>query len=589
MPEQTFQYFVPVGSTSVSITAAMFGAGGVTLDVETTQQFTYLIPGTGFTAPEAAMTPIGVSGATGYDCTAIARWDVVPWQVAEDGFMVGVIAYHREGIDKVQFALNGGPWVDVTQMSMNQRTNEMEFSVGLKLTSIPNDDIEVRARVIPTVGIPRILAGGISGISAGSLNTGNHSMFLQSAGTTRPEFFVSPNGSDSTGLSGGFSAGTRQNPYQTIPYALYTGAAGGIGGTDVSGSILTLLPGDHYYSFAMGEYNERIYAETSWVTIRSDYSEPSSITRFTGYTANSWAGRSMDKIHIQNMQFVQPTGETNWASFSGTYQLWIDTCDIQGQFEPVVILPSYSNKWATDCTAVDIKGAPFGNRITRNCHIDGLLEDAFGPEELLLNSSVARQSREQTAAGNSGSADPYHPDVWSKFLLTDTGSVQYVENVIIRDLTANDRIEAQGLFFKGNWAAYRDIAVVNANINNSWTFNPTNDEWLVGQENYQACFPLYVSDFVPEDVPDYKHLLVSNCSMWSSGIGATYGTTGGVDLVDVVFKNNIVLNSGSLIAGSNVLLPSPDGKAGAWSGIWRGPTLDALPWTSSTSTILYLE
>ena len=238
---------------------------------------------------------------------------------------------------------------------------------------------------------------------------------------------------------------------------------------------------------------------------------------------------------------------------------------------------------------MDIKGAPFGNRITRNCHIDGLLEDAFGPEELLLNSSVARQSREQTAAGNSGSADPYHPDVWSKFLLTDTGSVQYVENVIIRDLTANDRIEAQGLFFKGNWAAYRDIAVVNANINNSWTFNPTNDEWLVGQENYQACFPLYISDFIPEDVPDYKHLLVSNCSMWSSGIGATYGTTGGVDLVDVVFKNNIVLNSGSLIAGSNVLLPSPDGKAGAWSGIWRGPTLDALPWTSSTSTILYLE
>ena len=38
MPTQTFQYFVPVGSTSVSITAAFFGAGGVTLDIETTQQ-----------------------------------------------------------------------------------------------------------------------------------------------------------------------------------------------------------------------------------------------------------------------------------------------------------------------------------------------------------------------------------------------------------------------------------------------------------------------------------------------------------------------------------------------------------------------
>jgi hypothetical protein len=38
MPTQIFQYFVPVGSTSVSITAAFFGAGGVTLDIETTQQ-----------------------------------------------------------------------------------------------------------------------------------------------------------------------------------------------------------------------------------------------------------------------------------------------------------------------------------------------------------------------------------------------------------------------------------------------------------------------------------------------------------------------------------------------------------------------
>ena len=619
MPVQTFQYFIPVGSTSVSITAAFFGAGGVTLDVETkTQQLTYLTPGTGFTGPEAAIAPIGVSGATGYDCNAIARWDVVPWQVPTDEFMVGVVAYHREGIDKVQFALNGGPWVDVNEMSMNHRTNEMEFCAALKLTSIPNENIEVRARVIPTVGIPRILAGGATaaatsgagitgGITGPLLLSGNHSMFLQSAGTTRPEFFVSPNGSDSTGLSGGFSAGTRQNPYQTIPYALWNGVGGGGPQyTDVSGSILTLLPGDYFYDIPY-IFSNRLNTLNGWLTIRGDASEPSAATRFTGYTASS----GTRKIHIQNMQFVQP-GTTvapdpvganafkgagvNGNNKGGDTSLWLDNCDLQGGFVPTNMLASYSNKWATDCTAVDIKDAPFGNRITRNCNLDGVLADSFGREDLLLSSSVKRISRDQTAAGNSGSANPYHPDIWSKFSIIDgesgpSGEHRLLDNYIVRGLTAVDRVQSQGLFFNGGDmnATYADIAMVNVNINNSSVYNATEDSWTTGISGGMCCLCMYWP---------MKHFLLYDSSMWKSTAIGNGHWAAGATLTDVVFKNNIGLDPINFSHGTNLLLPTPDGlvKAGTpgeQGGTWRGATLDPLPWTSPAgptgTNILYFS
>lgn len=36
MPTETYQFYIAPGSTNVSITAAMFGVDGVTLDTETT-------------------------------------------------------------------------------------------------------------------------------------------------------------------------------------------------------------------------------------------------------------------------------------------------------------------------------------------------------------------------------------------------------------------------------------------------------------------------------------------------------------------------------------------------------------------------
>jgi hypothetical protein len=527
------------------------------------QQLTYLTPGTGFTAPEAAIAPIGVSGATGYDCTAIARWDVVPWQVPTDEFMVGVVAYHREGIDKVQFALNGGAWVDVTHMTMNQRTNQMEFCAALKLTSIPNDDIEVRARVIPTVGIPRILAGGISGsagINTGSLNTGNHSMFLLPLGTTGPEFFVSPSGSDATG------DGTRGNPYQTISYAAYYGAGGGANYADVGGMVLTLLPGG--YTLEQGTWPRTSLGMTSgWLTIRSDSGTPSSSTQLTGWsTINSW-----DKVHLQGLQIVVPDPDplaNDYGSFVGgsNNYLWKDNCDVQGRFvEKFNFMQWIGGQWATDCQATDVFSKPFGTVITRNCDADGMVVDAFGSESLLLSSSVRRLSR--NLVPNGVSLD-YHGDVWQAF---NAGGVY--ENVIVRDLVATDQIEGQGIFLAGNTVLFKDIMFLNCKVKNNAT--------LGSEPNYHVCFN------VKENL---KHVLLYSSEMWNGSIadvGAPWGTVGDWIGEDVVFKSNLNTDRGTYF------LPQPDGPGSGWNGTWPG----TLPWTSPRgatapypgTNILYLE
>ena len=508
-----------------------------------------LYEGAGFDGPAVELDPVGDPMAPGYDCKAIARWDVVPWQDTQDGFTVGVVAYHREGIAWVDFSLNGGPWVRVTEPLENARTGEIEYFAELALDVVGASDLEIRAVVVPNSGIPRVLSGPIS---QASLASGEHSMCLR-APDVRPEFFVSPNGSDTTG------DGSRDNPFRTIPHAVFYGAGGGISGTDASGSILTLLPGDYHYDFG----NNNITLSNGWLTVRSDDPVPSSATRFTSYADRAF----LDKIHIKCMQFDQPEGETHWASFYGSNQLWIDNCDLQGGFVYTGMLAGYAGKWATDCTALNMSDKPFGSVITRNCHVEGLLSDAFGPEDLLLNSSVTRQSPHQSSASAGA-----HPDVWQK-----RNPDGIIENVILRDVTALVDIEAQGLFFAGASAGYFDVALVNVNIDNSWTFN--------GQGPLMTCFTVY---------NPMKHVLLYDSSMqggFMAGPGASFGVLGDLVLTDVVFKNNILLNPINYIEGSDVFLPQPDGGGsdGAWPGIWRGPNLDPLPWTSPSSNILYLE
>src|SRR6185295_19403114 len=56
----------------------------------------------------ATSQPATVGTGAGSNCMAIARWDVVPMQTVSSPMPIGVVAFHINGIDRVEFSLNGG-------------------------------------------------------------------------------------------------------------------------------------------------------------------------------------------------------------------------------------------------------------------------------------------------------------------------------------------------------------------------------------------------------------------------------------------------------------------------------------------------
>src|SRR5579862_715287 len=117
-----------------------------------------LKPGTGFTGPTTQPAQIG--SGFGSSEKPMARWDMVPYEAVEDDFNVGVVAFHIDGIDRVEFSVDGGKWLAVRESSLNPQTGVVEYFVTLHPADFANDgEIELRAIVYPKSGVPRVLAG----------------------------------------------------------------------------------------------------------------------------------------------------------------------------------------------------------------------------------------------------------------------------------------------------------------------------------------------------------------------------------------------------------------------------------------------
>jgi len=176
-----------------------------------------LIAGAGFDGPTPTPAPVGSPAMPGHGAKAIARWNVTPYQTVDEPFEVGVVAFHINGIDRVEFSLSGGPWVEASEMAFNPRTGTSEYWVTLDPSRAPDGFHEVRARVIPAgAGTPRLLAGPHDMSDDDVRIRGEHSMFLttNANGTyNAPVRWVSNTGSDAEG------DGTRSNPFETIAQA----------------------------------------------------------------------------------------------------------------------------------------------------------------------------------------------------------------------------------------------------------------------------------------------------------------------------------------------------------------------------------
>ncbi len=85
--------------------------------------------------------------------TPIAGWNWVPWEEVTPGMQLGVVAFHIDGVDRVEFRFTGcvEPVV-ATVMSMNEDSGTVEY-----YAAVPEGATEVEAVVYGTRGPPCIL------------------------------------------------------------------------------------------------------------------------------------------------------------------------------------------------------------------------------------------------------------------------------------------------------------------------------------------------------------------------------------------------------------------------------------------------
>ena len=133
--------------------------------------------GTGFSGVFADETAIGDDGVAGHNYKPISRWTEYPFQLYREGdteqpafsgtsdpdhLYFGLLAYHAEGIKEVEFFLNNGEGVKVTEQEINPYTNLPEYCVRVNKADVivkngeETNNMELRAVVRPNSGIPRM-------------------------------------------------------------------------------------------------------------------------------------------------------------------------------------------------------------------------------------------------------------------------------------------------------------------------------------------------------------------------------------------------------------------------------------------------
>jgi len=333
-----------------------------------------LQPGTGFTGATPQPDPIGEG--PGADCKAIARWDVVPFQTFDGIFEIGVVAFHINGIDTVEFSLEGGPWTPaIPVMTENPRTGVKEYWVKLDASLLPDGPCEVRAIAYPTVGIPRVLGGGLNPSSS---ELGEYSLFMNSnANHTLPEIakYVSPTGNDAAG------DGSSSNPFASIMKAAH--AIGVQGGGKADGGIVYLLPGDHVfgtYTFALMTTNS-----SRWVTLRP---APGFTRNDVRIVASGNGGLRLPLVHLEDLTVTAALAAAGEAP-----KVWADNCLFTGASPAENISWLSSTSWkggifVTNSVFTNTLRAVSSYELTRNVACDYIGGDAFKNPFLVLNCEV---------------------------------------------------------------------------------------------------------------------------------------------------------------------------------------------------------
>jgi hypothetical protein len=408
--------------------------------------FATLTPGGGFTGPTFQPAPVGEPGAAGYDARVIARWDVVPFQTFGEDFLVGVVAFHMNGVERVDFSVNDGPWTAVREMQLNPATGVWEYTARLRASDFADGPVELRAIAWPSgAGEPRVLGGVYD--SSTALN-GEHALTLYANrdGTlTHKNVFVAASGDDQ-------NPGTESAPVRTFDRALRIVRTGG---APHHATILVTEPGDYElpnYTSGNDQFGPVTTTTAGWVTIRpGDGLAPRSVVI-------SNATRRVVRPRVVRLAFDQVA--VDFGTVTQFYMdspiwfhrsHWFDTAGTAVVY-PGLSLPVRGQGYATDSTATHLIYGFAAMMLARGVSTDRVDGDVFSNTKLLVNSEA------RNVGGTGGSQ--WHSDILQHF--------GHNANVIAYGVRSEALRDVQSIFLDHYQSTHTDFAFVDVDFDNTY-------------------------------------------------------------------------------------------------------------------------
>lgn len=291
---------------------------------------------------------IGTTDEPGVDRTAFGKFTRWRYEEASGLFYVGVKAYHMNGIDRVEFSVNSGPWAQVIRQSLNPDTLDYEYVCVLDPTDFGNDElVEIRARLYPTAGQGKVLQD-----SDGTEANFNASLWIRCNVTNRETIYLD----SGAGVNG---TGTSGSPFNIMRSALDAARVHMASGKPVT--LVCTPDGDGDIDYENGPLLNT--SGTAWLTIQhADGYSKANTTLTLGKAVGSVVNASSGLMRVRFLDFdvdttPQATTEALGNRVTLSHGLFIG-CDIRGTLHYYSQLDGAIDDSQTTISLVDASDFP---------------------------------------------------------------------------------------------------------------------------------------------------------------------------------------------------------------------------------------
>ena len=557
-------------------------------------------PGSGWTSLLTPPPALGNPNDVAHDMMPVARWTTKQFMGHVDGEGLinhYIIADHHNGIAYVDFSLDNGTFVRVTETTYVPAYDADLYVISVDPNKLPlKDSYEIRAIVVPSSGQPRVLQSKPDGIIPDTPDEngemqwspairGMFGMIFSKIDPSRRKlvYVDNVNGEDSTDPS--VADGSEAKPYQSPSYAIYHGLGNGINYADSSFCTVELINSGEPYKipptlWPLSSANALI----GWIHIKSqDPSNPCTIKNYANDSSGSLS-QNLEMVRYSDIIFDYIDLQKDKSILGGKQgsHLLVENCSFVselGRGQPFGGQEGWSGFF--DCLATNMEYGPYKKGLAVNCHINGLIHDAY------RSSCMFNCSLEFAGKFVPGYYEAAHMDVYQIYY---EGGI--VDNIVIHGLTATERVATQGIYFSGNSVEFRNFLVKNTKIDIRDSIN--------GVPNPNGVDGVRYNWYVYTDT---RHFLVRDCE-FTNGYHTRAATEPAPDYGDqipgvTINEDDENLNPFFSAEGTifeNVtfnnsiepMLPYPDRLGGNGKGdFYFKDGSPPFPWTSPSTLITY--